>query len=137
VRDEYRAWAKGGFRPKPGCAIIGPQTFALGSVQFVSVAPQLAVANMIAQRGYGPRGDTLHKSEDDDPAQPPIRYDALTLCLKTVRTVAEKLGGSVHMPRIGCSLGGGSWRRVEPIIEEMLDGREVYVYDFPGGTYNP
>lgn len=129
--EAYRSWAKGRFRPKPGCAIIGPQSFALGSVQFVTVAPQLAVANMIAQRGYGPSGNAPHKTEDDDPAQPPIRYEALALCLQAVKAAAVRLRASVHMPRIGTGLAGGKWDRIEPLIEKMLEGREVYVYDLP------
>ncbi len=128
--EAYRAWAKGRFRPRPGCAIIGPQTFALGSVQFVSVAPQLAVANMIAQRGYGARGNAPHKTEDDDPAQPPIRYEALALCLSAVKQASLKLGSSIHMPRIGTGLAGGKWERIEPLIERVLAGREVTVYDW-------
>ena len=127
--EAYRAWAKGRFRPKPGCAIIGPQTFSLGSVQFVTVTEDLAVANMIAQRGYGPRGNDLHRTDDHDPNGPPIRYDALALCLKGVQSAAEKLDASVHMPRIGCGLAGGRWDQVEPIVSKMLDGLDVYVYD--------
>lgn len=127
--EAYRAWAKGRFKPKPGCTIIGAQTFELGHVQFVTVAPQLAVANMIAQRGYGSRGTAPHKTDDDDSNEPPIRYEALALCLVAVSAAALRLGASVHMPRIGCGLAGGKWERVEPVIEKTLSGREVFVYD--------
>ena len=128
--EAYRAWSKGRFKPRPGYAIIGPQTFTLGSVQFVSVNLGLAVANMVAQRGYGPRGNEPHKTGDEDPENPPLQYDALALCLNAVKHAALKLGASVHMPRIGCGLAGGKWEKVEPLIEKMLEGREVFVYDW-------
>ncbi len=85
---------------------------------------------MIAQRGYGPRGNAPHRTDNEDESQPPIRYEALALCLTAVRHAAEKLGSSVHMPRIGTGLAGGKWERIEPLILKMLEGREVYVYDF-------
>ena len=63
---------------------------------------------------------------------PPIRYDSLHSCLRAVRTLAETLGASVHMPRIGCGLAGGEWSRVEPLVaSELTDGGiPVTVYDF-------
>ena len=50
-------------------------------------------------------------------------------------TVAEKaleIEASVHMPRIGCGLAGGTWGKIEPILERTLikAGVEVTVYDF-------
>jgi hypothetical protein len=35
------------------------------------------------------------------------------------------------MPRIGCGLAGGTWDKIEPIIERTLlaKGIEVVVYD--------
>ncbi|MCT2277673.1 hypothetical protein M3G91_08560 [Micromonospora chalcea] len=44
---------------------------------------------------------------------------------------AEELGASVHMPRIGCGLAGGSWQRIEPLIRQALSDRgiPVTVYD--------
>jgi hypothetical protein len=39
---------------------------------------------------------------------------------------------AVHMPRIGCGLAGGTWDKIEPLIDENLadKGVEVTVYDF-------
>lgn len=102
---EYRAW----YRSK--------KNFRLGEVRFVDVEPSLSVANMIAQVGYE--------------EQIPVRYDALAECLGTVARHAERAGASVHMPRIGCGLGGGTWDQVEPIINNKLSNSEVYVYDLP------
>jgi len=95
--------------------------FGLGAAQFVKVGDRFMVANMIAQHNIG-RGSG---------GVPPIRYDALRSCLDRVALAAEVCGASVHMPRIGCGLAGGSWSQIEPIIVETLckAGIPVYVYD--------
>lgn len=57
-----------------------------------------------------------------------VDYDALKTCLMKV---GQYVGGkSVHMPRIGVGLGGGSWPVVEGIILETLcnKGINVFVY---------
>ena len=84
------------------------------------------VANMVAQTGL-----RVTKSG------PPIRYEALAVCLGHVASKAIELGASVHMPRIGCGLAGGKWSEVEPLIIEHLGRRGVVVvvYDFePAGN---
>lgn len=95
--------------------------FGLGAIQLVQVEPYIWVANMVAQRGMktGSNG-------------PPIRYEAVRACLKTLAIEASRLGVSVHMPRIGCGLAGGRWEQIEPIILEELvsQGVDVTVYDF-------
>lgn len=108
---QYRAWyaqgESGGFR--------------LGAIQLVDVAPSLKVANMIAQHGIRPSAGV-----------PPIRYDALRECLVSLADQAAELGATVHMPRIGCGLAGGSWDEVEAIIVATLVAAavRVQVYDF-------
>ncbi|MFE6778494.1 macro domain-containing protein [Streptomyces sp. NPDC057702] len=94
--------------------------FALGAVRLVRVRPDLQVANMVAQHGMR-RGS----------GGPPIRYDAVASCLHAVAEHAVAHEASVHMPRIGCGLAGGTWDRVEPIINETLSARDiaVTVYD--------
>jgi O-acetyl-ADP-ribose deacetylase (regulator of RNase III) len=91
--------------------------FALGNVQIVATKEKsVFVANMIAQKGFGGVA---------------IRYDKLRECLVKLCVEAKKLNASVHMPRIGCGLAGGSWQEVEPIIIEELcnNGISVTVYD--------
>ena len=39
---------------------------------------------------------------------------------------------SIHMPRIGTGLAQGDWSLIEPIIQDTLEGLNVFVYDFPG-----
>jgi O-acetyl-ADP-ribose deacetylase (regulator of RNase III) len=106
--EAYREWFRQG------------QGFELGAVQFVPVAPDIWVANMIAQHGLKPEKDI-----------PPIRYEALRTCLRKVADKAKEWQASVHMPRIGCGLAGGEWSRIEPILIETLcqQGIEVTVYD--------
>lgn len=94
--------------------------FALGAVQLISVGQYLWVANMIGQRGIkrGSKGV-------------PIRYDAVESCLVKLAAYAVERDASVHMPRIGCGLAGGTWDRIEPLITKTLlaSNIPVYVYD--------
>ncbi len=102
----YREWARKS-TPLP-----------LGTVQIVRVEEDILVANMIAMKGVG--AGTL-------------RYDALVDCLGSVSIRAVPVGASIHMPRIGCGLAGGSWDKVEPIVRRELNGLNVTVYDLPEG----
>lgn len=110
---EYRRWHRE--RPANG--------FGLGALQVVQVERYLWVANMIGQHGIrtGSKG-------------PPVRYEALDAALAELAAAARQLGASVHMPRIGCGLAGGTWERVEPLITTRLTtaGIPVSVYDFEG-----
>lgn len=109
AEEAYRQW----YRSQEG--------FSLGAVQFVKVADDIYVANMIGQQG-------IYK---DSKRLPPIRYEAVRQCLKEVALFATKHEASVHMPRIGCGLAGGKWELIEEIIKEELiaKGIAVTVYD--------
>jgi len=37
--------------------------------------------------------------------------------------------GDIAMPKIGCGLGGGDWKVVSKIIEEVFNDRDVYIYE--------
>lgn len=110
----YRAWHRDRAR----------NDFALGAVQMVRVEPYVWVANMIGQRGIrrGSKGV-------------PVRYEAIDTALARLANEATEIGASVHMPRIGCGLAGGTWSRVEPLITERLvkRGITVTVYDHGEG----
>jgi O-acetyl-ADP-ribose deacetylase (regulator of RNase III) len=108
---QYRAWHQQG----------EPSGFRLGAIQLVRVEPALLVASMIAQRGTRPSNGV-----------PPIRYDALRECLNALAEQAVTLEASVHMPRIGCGLAGGTWPEVAAIIDATLSAAavQVHVYDF-------
>jgi len=93
----------------------------LGSIAHCVVDKNLIVVNMIAQEGI--------RSQKKGP---PIRYEALAECLAKVCELAKPLRATVHMPRIGCGLAGGTWDKVQPIVERNLTekGIPVFVYDF-------
>ena len=99
-------------------------------VQFVNVEPDLYVANMIAQKGYGKNNRNMHRTDEADTSIP-LQYDYLYECLVGVATQAKGYGASVHMPRIGCGLAGGTWDKVEPLVLQALAGIPVFVYDYP------
>jgi len=108
--NEYRSWYK------------SQVNFSLGEVQFVKVKEDIYVGNMIGQ----------HKIYKDENGNVPIRYDAIESCLKKVALYAKEINASVHMPRIGCGLAGGTWDKIEPIISKTLveENINVVVYDF-------
>ncbi|GJF29695.1 Appr-1-p processing protein [Kitasatospora sp. NE20-6] len=107
----YRAWHRG----RSG------NDFALGAVQLVEVGPYLRVANIVTQRGM----------RTGRSSGVPVRYEAIDAGLAALGDHALRLGASVHMPRIGCGLAGGSWTKVEPLVASRLAGRgvAVTVYD--------
>ena len=104
------------------------QNVKLGEVQWVFVDVNLAVVNMIAQ----------HKISRDLLNYRPLQYDKLEICLDKIAEGSQALmaeGGkdpqrvTIHMPRIGCGLAGGTWDVVEGLVEETLWDFDVYVYD--------
>lgn len=105
----YRKWYKSN------------EGFGLGEVLFVQVTADTWVANMIGQRD-------IRKGTG---GMPPIRYEAIRSSLQKVANFAIERSLSVHMPRIGCGLAGGTWDVMEGIIIETLTGRgvPVTVYD--------
>lgn len=107
----YRDWSLG----------LETRAFALGEVQFVAVEPRLVVTNLIGQHGLRRRG-----------AERPVRVDAIARGLCTVAREALDACASVHMPRIGCGLAGGTWPEIGPVVERELVARgvDVTVYDF-------
>lgn len=106
AEESYRASGQGRLR--------------LGETLLARVDDDLWVAHLVAQRGLWQRGKP-----------PPVRYGAMELALGYVADKAIVQEASVHMPRIGCGLAGGSWVLVEPIIERALvqRGIDVTVYD--------
>jgi O-acetyl-ADP-ribose deacetylase (regulator of RNase III) len=110
--QHYRAWHRG----EEGAP------FALGEVQFVQVDEAIWVANLIGQRDVRTVEGVA-----------PVRYEAMRKGLRRIAEEAQRLGASVHMPRIGCGLAGGKWEEVGSIVEDELAKRgvPVTVYDLP------
>jgi O-acetyl-ADP-ribose deacetylase (regulator of RNase III) len=109
--ESYRKWHRN--RAK--------NDFELGNIQTVQVSEYIYVINMIGQQGMKTGSNGV-----------PIRYNAVEQCLEKVVHKAMELNASVHMPRIGCGLAGGTWNKIEPIIEKTLLKNDIdtYVYDF-------
>ncbi len=105
-------------------AFSNGRSLALGDVQFIKVASDITVANMVGQHKIATR------LTGNSPA--PIRYPAIEQCLTTLASYALDKQASIHMPRIGCGLAGGKWEMIEPIIERRLAhlGLAVFVYDY-------
>jgi O-acetyl-ADP-ribose deacetylase (regulator of RNase III) len=106
---EFKKWYKSG------------ENYSLGEVIFVQVEENTWVANMIGQHNIIPGKD----------GTPPVRYEAIGKALSKVAVYANEINASVHMPRIGCGLAGGTWDKVEPMIIQELaaKGIQVTVYD--------
>jgi len=98
-------------------------TYQLGTTQFVSVEPNIVVANMISQNGVNSFG--YHKQRID--------YDALRNCLKQVYTYAVTNDvTSIHLSRIGTRSGCGNWLTIESILIDELGDMDTFVYDLYG-----
>jgi O-acetyl-ADP-ribose deacetylase (regulator of RNase III) len=106
---EFKKWYRSG------------EKYSLGEVIFVQVEENTWVANMVGQ----------HDIKPDKEGNPPVRYEAIGKALSKVAVFAKEINASVHMPRIGCGLAGGTWDKVEPIIIQELtaNGIRVTVYD--------
>jgi hypothetical protein len=111
AQQAFRTWAYGDRR-----------NLSLGNLHLAPVDETLTIASMVAQRGYGPS------------TNPRIRYSALQTCLQRLSTIAVDQRATVHMPRVGSGLAGGSWSVVSELIDEALcrRGISVFVYDLPG-----
>ena len=102
---------------------IYSNTIKLGLVQFIKVESDIWVANMISQ----------HRIYTVKQQEPPIRYDALEICLDKVADFAIENNASIHCPRIGAGLAGGEWTKIVFLLEKCLckKGINIYVYDLP------
>ena len=91
----------------------------LGDVQFVTVAPDLIVANIIGQEGTRWKGNV-----------PPIRYDALAKGLDLTYKKALNGGLSVHAPMLGMGRAGGSPKVIDKLIRgSMLVDTYIYTLE--------
>jgi O-acetyl-ADP-ribose deacetylase (regulator of RNase III) len=98
-----------------------PKRDRLGKVHFANVGPEIVIASLIAQEGYGAS------------SSPRIRYSPLERCFVEIAQFAVDNGASIHCPRIGAGLSGGAWDTVEEIIRDSLVSRgvRVRIYELP------
>jgi len=111
AQDAFRAWVT-----------EKPERLSLGSVHIADVSPEIAVASMVCQKGYGIS------------TKPRLRYFALETCLRLLNQAAIDRSASIHMPRVGTGQAGGSWFLVHELITAALlsETVPVSVYDLPG-----
>lgn len=88
----------------------------LGMIQFVDISDEIKVINLIAQKGVRTPWNPV-----------PVDYAALNEGEHFVMSNNR----SIHMPRIGCGLAGGSWDQIEPMIQRhfILNDVPAFVYD--------
>lgn len=89
----------------------------LGFCQVVPVAKDRYVINMVAQHG-------LRSSQN----RRPFQDEAATQCLLWTAALVKRSGGSLHMPKIGCGLGGAVWSEVQPLIAQACSECDVTIY---------
>lgn len=89
----------------------------LGNIWGVSIGTQWIV-NMFAQDAWGYGGRFTS-------------YDAFAECLDCVQSRLPK-GSIIGFPKnIGCGLGGGNWKVISALIEEILgDDYDVRIYEY-------
>jgi O-acetyl-ADP-ribose deacetylase (regulator of RNase III) len=95
--------------------------FALGKVMSVPVGDDTWVCHMVAQKGFRKPGDPRGKRY--------VSYKYLVECLLELFTFARHIGATVHAPKIGCGLGGGEWRVIEPMITSYSGEVPVTIYE--------
>lgn len=124
ICNDMRSWQTGFVRAishrwiEPELRYLGADELPLGFTQFVEIPDtSIVVANMIAQRGDGHVIDRL------------VLLDFLEQTLRNVAAFARLNGAAVHMPRIGCGLGGRTWEEIGPIVERTCRRVPVTVYD--------
>lgn len=61
----------------------------------------------------------------------------MTAGLEKLATLAKERNASVHMPRIGCGLAGGTWEEIEPIIQRTSCAAEIDVFVYDLGSWPP
>lgn len=79
------------------------------------------VLNIFSQDEYGYDGSRF------------TSYDAFAHCLSVIRDhPMVPRGRSIGFPKnIGCGLGGGNWKVISALIEEILgDDYDVYIYEY-------
>lgn len=82
---------------------------ALGQCVVSHVQPSLYVVSAITQEFYG-----------RDPHRVYVSYEAVQTAFEQVNALAQALGLPVVFPALGAGLAGGSWPRIQDIIEETL-----------------
>ena len=103
---------------KEVCMTVGAQRL-LGTIDIVEASARYDVVNIFGQSNYGYNGNRF------------TSYDAFAHALEILRDWIEP-GKTIGFPKnIGCGLGGGNWKVISALIEEILgEDYEVYIYEY-------
>ena len=103
---------------------VDPEEWEVGDVQYVDVADNVVVANLIGQHGIA----------RDANGRSPVRYNAFKEGMDDVQEYALNNGIEVvQMPALGCGLAGGDLLEITKIILKHLvnDKYETVMYIHP------
>lgn len=117
TKEEYKLWFNN---------MAGTYPFDLGEIQMVPINSNLVVINMITQDGY--RGDGTVKWSDS-PAKLWAINKGFTLLREYI--LRKYLNGrkyTIHMPKIGCGLGGLNWKDVLNQIERVFKDYDTDIF---------
>ena len=90
----------------------------MGRVIVTEIDERLAVCSLVGQQFFGNRPGWRFTS-----------YDALDVGFKVINNLARKNKLSVHIPLIGCGLGGASWDIVSAIIESNVTDADCTLWE--------
>ena len=95
----------------------------LGKILISNISSPKRVINMFSQDTYGYDGGRY------------TSYDAFANCLREIDLHVGS-SRSIGFPKnIGCGLGGGNWKVISALIEEILGPtHDVYIYEFEEGA---
>ena len=98
---------------------LGPSNDLLGNIWGVRIDDSRWVVNMFSQDNFGYDGSRF------------TSYDAFAKCLTAIRNRLSQ-NVTIGFPKnIGCGLGGGNWKVISALIEEILGkDYEVYIYEY-------
>lgn len=134
---EYRDWynRRSVMRVTQNHKVFESNVLRLGEFQSIKVEKDTDVINVVGQSGV--------RSESNPK---PVKYSAISEAFYKLNSKisrdeeyymmddsddSDPYHVTIHMPRIGCGLGGGSWSEIEPIIKATMPKRHIYVYDLP------
>ena len=93
----------------------------LGKILISNISGRPKVINMFSQDTYGYDGMRY------------TSYDAFAQCLTTIADHVPEHRFIGFPKNIGCGLGGGNWKVISALIEEILGkDYEVYIYEYYG-----
>lgn len=96
-----------------------PKCCPLGEITATKINNNQVVINMFAQDRYG------HGIRFTD-------YEAFYKCLERIRDLTNSNSTIAFPYGIGCGLGGGDWKIIETMIQNVLKDRKVYIYKYWG-----